>query len=456
MPTPPKALEHMSKNLTGEERKLREQAEEGVIPDRGRESWLERPAIMTKNAAAARYWRKVLQRMEGLAILDDLDSDALGVYCVMMARYEVQCRLLAQAAKELKAAAGAPEEVAEAVSKLDTVSGKMQSLERNILQYAEKLGLTPSAGYAWPRSGPRRPPSPELTRTVISLGTRWQSGLHHPVSVYAKQVTQGRLRELCCKYEILACQRHLDDLKRQGTEGFPWVFDATRADRIIRWFGQCIQVRGVDAGKPIVPEPWQVFDLGCTYGWVHKDTGARRFTHTYNKRARGNYKSSEKSCQGLYHMCGDACYPPYRPELARFELEPEVECAAVDRGQAMRVLGDAKKIALKSPNIAKRLLVPRSNPIVHRTRGGYMRALSKDTKNKDSGAPCYFVVDEYHAHPTSEIYDLGTNSFGKRLQSLLDVITTAGDDAGNKPCYTEELYAKRVLEDPQLPTRATL
>ena len=283
---------------------------------------------------------------------------------------------------------------------------------------------------------------------MISLGTRWQSGLHHPVSVYAKQVTQGRLRELCCKYEILACQRHLDDLKRQGTEGFPWVFDATRADRIIRWFGQCIQVRGVDAGKPIVPEPWQVFDLGCTYGWVHKDTGARRFTHTYNKRARGNYKSSEKSCQGLYHMCGDACYPPYRPELARFELEPEVECAAVDRGQAMRVLGDAKKIALKSPNIAKRLLVPRSNPIVHRTRGGYMRALSKDTKNKDSGAPCYFVVDEYHAHPTSEIYDLGTNSFGKRLQSLLDVITTAGDDAGNKPCYTEELYAKRVLEDP--------
>ena len=38
MPTPPKALEHMSKNLTEEERKLREQAEEGVIPDRGRKT----------------------------------------------------------------------------------------------------------------------------------------------------------------------------------------------------------------------------------------------------------------------------------------------------------------------------------------------------------------------------------------------------------------------------------
>ena len=116
MPTPVKALENMSKNLTDEERQLREQAEEGVIPDRGRESRMEEPAIMTKNPAARRYWRKVLERMEGLVILDDLDSDALGVYCVMMARYETQCRLLAQAAKELKTARDAPEAVAAAAA----------------------------------------------------------------------------------------------------------------------------------------------------------------------------------------------------------------------------------------------------------------------------------------------------------------------------------------------------
>ena len=144
MPTPPKALDSMTKNLTAEERVLREQAEKGVIPDRGREVTLERPAIMTKNAAAGRYWKKVLDRMQGLVILDDLDSDALGVYCVMMARYEAQCKLLALVSKQLKEAKDDPEAVAEAVSKLDTVAGKMQSLERNILQYAEKLGLTPS------------------------------------------------------------------------------------------------------------------------------------------------------------------------------------------------------------------------------------------------------------------------------------------------------------------------
>ena len=113
---------------------------------------------------------------------------------------------------------------------------------------------------------------------------RWQTGLHHPVSVYAKQVVRGRLHDQCCPYEIQACQRHLDDLKRQGTDAFPYVFDATRADRIIRWFGQCVQVRGVEQREAIQLQPWQVFDLGCTYGWVRRDTGARRFKRTYNKR----------------------------------------------------------------------------------------------------------------------------------------------------------------------------
>ena len=270
--------------------------------------------------------------------------------------------------------------------------------------------------------------------------------LTHAVTMYAKQVTAGRLHDMCGPYEIKACQRHLDDLKRIGDPDFPYVFDTTRADRIFRWFSLCIQTRGPEAGEPISLQDWQQFDLGCVYGWVHKDTGARRFNRTYEKRARGNFKSTEKSGQCLYAMCGDAIYPPYQPELAQYEREPEVECAAVDRGQAMRVFGDAKAIADASPKIASKLIIPKANPVRHRKLGGYMRALSKDTKNKDSGAPTFFVVDEYHAHPTSTIYDIGLNSFGKRWQPLLACITTAGDDAENKPCYQEELYAKRVLD----------
>ena len=61
---------------------------------------------------------------------------------------------------------------------------------------------------------------------------------------YAREVVDG-LR-LVCKRERQACQRHLDDLERQGTDSFPYVFDESRANRIFDWFEKyCVHVRGV-------------------------------------------------------------------------------------------------------------------------------------------------------------------------------------------------------------------
>lgn len=260
----------------------------------------------------------------------------------------------------------------------------------------------------------------------------------HPAEQYALDVINGAIHPTC-ELERLACQRHLDDLKRQGTDTFPYVFDYTRAQRIYDWFEKiCRHVRGPFSGRPIMLEPFQKFDLGVLFGWVHKDTGVRRFTKSYNQRARGNVKSTEMSGVANYGLCGDCVYPPYNPErkLMRFEDMPEIECAAVDKLQAQRVWGDAKKMGEKSPEIMKRLTIKRTY-IEHKTRGGWMRALSKDTKNKDSGAPCFVIIDEYHAHPTSEIHDVLYSGFGKRMQSLMFIITTAGKDAENNPCKKE-------------------
>lgn len=224
------------------------------------------------------------------------------------------------------------------------------------------------------------------------------------------------------------------------------MFDETRAERIYRWFSICIQVRGVDAGQPYVLEDWQKFDLGCVYGWVHKKTGARRFIRTYNKRARGNYKTAEKACQALYHMNGDVCYPPFQPEQATFELEPEVSFAAVNGKQADRAFLAAVKTAKRSPKIAKRMIIPKSTACSSKALGGEMWKITRDNDALDGGAASYYLVDEYHAHKRSDVYELGLNSFGKRRQPLLDVITTAGDDAEAKPCYTEERYCKMILD----------
>lgn len=173
MPTAAKPTENMSKHLTQAEREAREEAEAAVLPDRGREAKLKKPVIVSSNKRANAYWNQILKQMEGLVLLDDLDSTVLAGYCSMLARRDQTTLLIGQLMERLgvqgaveKGAkrrkkdsalsdqewedsakanpAMTPDELVEAAAKLDALTGKLQALERNILQYAEKLGLTPS------------------------------------------------------------------------------------------------------------------------------------------------------------------------------------------------------------------------------------------------------------------------------------------------------------------------
>jgi phage terminase large subunit-like protein len=167
---------------------------------------------------------------------------------------------------------------------------------------------------------------------------------------------------------------------------------------------------------------------------VHRDTGLRRFEKAYIQEGRKNGKSTEMSGVALYLMAGD------------HEESPQVYCAAVDKNQARIVYRAAKAMAQKSPQIRKRLRI-RDYEISHISRGGQMRALSKDTKNKDGLNPSGAVVDEYHAHPTSEIYDLIWSAWGQREQALMFIITTAGRYVDNSPCFREYQFCKQILNN---------
>jgi phage terminase large subunit-like protein len=252
----------------------------------------------------------------------------------------------------------------------------------------------------------------------------------HPCTQYALDVVNGKL--LTGHSEYLACKRHLDDLQRPVSEEFPWVFDEAKANRIYEWFLECRHVEGRMVGKPIELAPFQKFALGSIFGWVHKDTRYRRFTKAYLQWARKNAKSTTLGGIADYLMVGDG------------EQNPKVYCAAVDKEQARIVYGIAKDMAEASPDIAKRLKI-RNYRISHITRGGVLMPLSKETKNKDGLNPSGAIIDEYHAHPTSEIYDLIWSARGQRAQMLMIIITTAGMDAENNPCFKEYELCKRIL-----------
>ena len=138
-----KASENQTKHRTKAEKATREEAERSVTPDRDGASALAKPPKGFSGAVKT-YWDLIVSRLDGVLLLDELDREALGIYCQMLVRRDRMNRLCE------KLLAGSvkgklTEERLEAVDKLDSLTAKIATLERNILTYADKLGFTPQS-----------------------------------------------------------------------------------------------------------------------------------------------------------------------------------------------------------------------------------------------------------------------------------------------------------------------
>ena len=142
MPANVKHSDNLEKHMTKEEKQARLEAEAAYLPDRPAK--LKTPRPLSKDPAAKRYWKSILERMEGLAILDDLDGEMLAVYCAALSRRDslnALCRELMDQVDK-----GNDTEVRlDLVGKLDGVISKLQAHEKTLLSYADKLGMTPEA-----------------------------------------------------------------------------------------------------------------------------------------------------------------------------------------------------------------------------------------------------------------------------------------------------------------------
>ena len=91
-------------------------------------------------------------------------------------------------------------------------------------------------------------------------------------------------------------------------------------------------------------------------------------------------------------MAGDCYYPPFHPELRKYDMSPNVYCAGYDRNQAKIVWNDACMMGQKSPKISKDLDIKKTM-VTNKKRGGEMVALSRETKNKDGLSVSLAIVD---------------------------------------------------------------
>lgn len=269
---------------------------------------------------------------------------------------------------------------------------------------------------------------------------------------YAQKIISGEY--IACEAEILACKRFMRDLERQNDNDFPYCYDTTRADRFFRFYEICpnpdIQ------GKLLKLSEFQYFDYGNIYGWTDKKTGIRRFTKAFDWKARGNYKSTGAAVICLNTMANDPYYPPYHPELKVYEDSPNVVVLAVDYEQTKEVRGVAVKMVRRSPKLQKYIAVGKGNNkstyIRSKVRDGEMIAISGELGKQDGGKPNLIVRDEAAAHKEEDRFNTLCGGQGKKAQSLALSISTASDDAMNKPVKAEydrciEILHGRIIDE---------
>lgn len=249
------------------------------------------------------------------------------------------------------------------------------------------------------------------------------------ITAYARSVVAGDVP--AGKYHRLACERHLRDLERQGTPEFPYVFDVERAVRFFRFAERLKHYRGEWAGQMIRLEPWQKFITGSVFGWVHQETGLRRFRTAFNQVPRKNGKTLIAAVVLLYVTFFDG-----EPGAAGYVI-------ATKRDQAKIAFNDAKQL-VQSSGLKARITVMVAN--LHRKdTASKLEPLGADHDSTDGLNPNICLVDEFHAMADRGMIDVMETATGARRQPLMYEITTFGDDPVS-PWGDQHDYACKILE----------
>lgn len=249
---------------------------------------------------------------------------------------------------------------------------------------------------------------------------------------YARQVIDGKIP--ACRWIKLACQRHLDDKKASRAAKYPYKFDPARAERVARFLQLLPHTKGKWASKRerVKLEPWQLFSVCIPFGWVRKKDKTRRYRTLLIFVPRKNGKSLIGGGIGNYMFVADG------------EFGAEVYSGATTEKQAWEVFRPAKLMVERTPDLREYFGVDVNASNMVRMEDG-SRFEPVIGKPGDGSSPSCAIVDEYHEHQDSTLYDTMETGMGSREQPIMLVITTAGSSIGG-PCHQLVRDAERMLE----------
>ena len=248
--------------------------------------------------------------------------------------------------------------------------------------------------------------------------------------MHAERVVSGQ--EPSCLTHRMACERHLNEIAKQGTKEFPFVWCPEKSEKILRYAEMLTIAEGAQP-RPVRLHDFQCFDLGVPFGWVHAETGFRRIRRKYKSVARQNGKTFENGITGSYianwggYNFGKLFTAATKKRQARIAWEEIQKFITVDKD--LQALFDVKDY--KSLIIAKRT-------------GCTIEALSRESGLDDGFRAIFCSVDEIHQHKDNGIYKALYNGQASLDEALISMITTRGKSL-NSFCREMDDYCLQIL-----------
>ena len=250
------------------------------------------------------------------------------------------------------------------------------------------------------------------------------------VTEYAQRVCNGEV--IAGELHILACRRHLNDLKRQNTKEFPYYYDVERAMEVIE-YAETLTIAEGDAPKPVRLLDCQAFDIGCTFGWFKCVNKKRRFRRRYKSMARQNGKTFENGIIGTY-IAGFGGYN-YGKLFTVATKKRQAKIAWDEMAKFIEIDKD-----LKSYFDVKEY----KSEITALNTNCKIEALSKEAGLDDGFRSIYSSIDEIHQHKDNKIYKAIYNGTRSLDETLVSMITTRGDNL-NSFCKEMDDYVIKIL-----------
>lgn len=218
----------------------------------------------------------------------------------------------------------------------------------------------------------------------------------------------------------------------QRSKDFEYTFDAKEAERHIRIANTLTIGEGLKE-RPLRTRGFQNFIIGSIFGWREKRKKNRRYREGYIQIGRQNGKSFIAGA-----ISNDfATFSGYN--------YGRVLIAGPKMDQSKIVWQEVQKFILSDKELAQLYRIKEhANLIISKVTGTEIKALSKDTNTADGFRSICSIIDEYHKHPTNQMYKLLQNGQITVDNAFTLAITTAGFNL-NSPCYEQYKFCKKVL-----------